>query len=136
MKISSESNYAIKILLYMSNNQNITFSGKSVVSTCHIPEKLGLRILTRLSSANLLHSTKGINGGFSFIQNPDSISLFDIIKIFDKIEISRCIDSPNHCSLKKENCVVCMEFSIIKDNLIKKFSSISLKYLIEKENTI
>lgn len=136
MKISSESDYAIRILLYMSNNKNVTFSGKNIVTICHIPEKLGLRILTRLSSANLLNSTKGINGGFTFIQNPESISLLDIIKIFNKIELSRCIDFPNRCNFKHGNCVVCKEFETIRTSLIKKFSSISLKYLIEKEKCV
>lgn len=135
MKISSESDYAIRILLYMSNNKKITLSGRDIVVACHIPEKLGLRILTRLSSADLLHSAKGINGGFTFMRSPESISLLDIIKIFDKIELSRCIDSPESCNLKHGNCIVCKEFEIIRDDLIKKFASISLKYLIEKENS-
>lgn len=135
MKILSGSDYIIRILLYMSSNKKITLSGKDIVTTCHVPEKLGLRILTRLSSTNLLHSIKGINGGFSFIRSPESISLLDIIKIFDNIKLSRCIDSLESCNLKQGNYVVYKEFKIIRDNLIKKFASISLKYLIKKENS-
>lgn len=135
MKISSEGDYAIRILLYMSSNKNTTFSGKHIVTACCIPEKLGFRVLTKLSSANLLNSTKGINGGFTFVQNPEFISLLDIIKLFDKIELSKCIDSPEHCGLRHGDCVVCREFEAIRNNLLNDLARVSLKYLLEKEKS-
>lgn len=133
MKISSESNYAIRIIFYICQTQIGIISGKDIIKNCSIPEKLGLKILTKLSTSKILLSTKGIHGGFKLGKKPADISLFDVISIFDQIEISRCIGQPEECLHGTNNCIIYNEFRNIKNDLIQNFSSISFQKLLDKK---
>ena len=133
MKISSESNYAIRIVFYICHTQSHILSGKEIIRNCSIPEKLGLKILTKLSTSKILISTKGVHGGFKVGRKPIDISLYDVISIFDQIEISRCIEKSEECVHRDNNCIIYSEFKNIKNDLIQKFSSISFQNLLDKK---
>lgn len=119
MKFNQEVNYAIKMVLLCSESI-VLIPGVEIVNQCKIPERWGKVILTKLCHHKILRSIKGKNGGFILNRHPQEINLFDIVSIFDPIEISYCISDKSFCLYRSGECSV-------YDKLT------SLKYLIENE---
>ncbi|MGL5613624.1 RrF2 family transcriptional regulator [Cetobacterium sp.] len=128
MRISVESDYAIRIILYLFKKENL-ISGLEIVEYCEIPERMGLRILTKLTASGLLKSVKGKNGGFFFPKENSDISLFDVVSLFDSFTINRCLSSPKNCTYKHGDCVVCEALKEINNDIIKSFSKVLIKDL-------
>lgn len=135
MKISIESDYAIRIILYMFKKSKL-ISGLEIVKECEIPKQMGLKILTKLVTNKLLRSIKGKKGGFYFPTENLDISLFDIINIFDGLSVNKCLSSTKNCTYKNGNCVICNVLKEINNDIVKKFSEIFIKNLCEQENNI
>lgn len=133
MKISVESDYAIRIIMYVFDKDKLT-SGLEIVGNCKIPESMGLRILTKLTTNGLLNSIKGKNGGFFFSQDKTEISLMDIISIFDNIAINRCLINSFNCQYRQGDCALCETLKEVNNDIIKSFSSILISDLWKKQN--
>lgn len=87
MKLNQETEYAIRMVILCAEHNPNLLSGTFIVETCNVPNRWGKIILTTLCSKKILNSTKGKNGGFQLNKAPKSISLFDIISIFESIAI-------------------------------------------------
>ncbi|MGL4537951.1 MAG: RrF2 family transcriptional regulator [Cetobacterium sp.] len=133
MRISVESDYAIRIILYLFKKENL-ISGLEIVEYCEIPERMGLRILTKLTASGLLKSVKGKNGGFFFPKENIDISLFDIISLTDNFTINRCLSNAKNCTYKNGDCVVCKALKEINNDIIKSFSKVLIKDLWLNKN--
>jgi len=48
-----------------------------------MPERFLLQILRSLVTHGLLHSTRGVEGGYYLVRPPDQITLRDIVEAFD-----------------------------------------------------
>lgn len=74
---SKKMEYGYIILKKLKNTtDNKVLSGKEILENTQIPYNMGLSILTELSSAGLLISTKGKNGGF--ILHKETVYLLDL----------------------------------------------------------
>lgn len=133
MKVSIESDYAIRIVLYIFNKEELV-SGLEIVKNCQIPERMGLRILTKLTTNRLLKSMKGKNGGFFFPKENIGISLFDIVSLFDNFNINKCLSNAKNCTYKSGNCAVCEALKEINNDIIKSFSKVLIKDLWKNQN--
>jgi Rrf2 family cysteine metabolism transcriptional repressor len=84
MKLTSKSEYALLALVYLARQ-----AGKraipvhTIAAAQKIPEKFLEQILLALKRARFLRSVKGQGGGFLLARDPASISLADIIRLFD-----------------------------------------------------
>lgn len=133
MKISIESDYAVRIMLYLFKKEGLIL-GLEIVKNCEIPERMGLRILTKLTASGLLRSIKGKNGGFFFPKENSEISLFDIVSLFDSFNLNKCLNNAQNCTYKKGDCVVCKALKEINNDFIKSFSKVLIKNLWKEQN--
>lgn len=132
MKLSSSTDYALRIVLWVGMNTGIN-SAKEVVENCQIPKSLGLRIITSLVHNKILKSIAGKNGGIFLERSPSSISAYDIITAIETLAIKECIDNPELCKWKKGNCSICMKIAEAKEEFIRNLKNITLEQLIELE---
>lgn len=135
MKLSAQSDYALRIVLYLSKFPGNRLASE-VVEACQIPRSLGLKIVTLLVHNNILKSSPGKNGGISLIRKPEEISVYSVICTIERLEVKDCTDDPTLCSWRKGKCSVCLEMKNIKNDFISKLKGISFKYLLEKENQL
>lgn len=132
MKFNKETDYAIRMVLLCAKNMPKLLSTTEIVNICKIPPNLGKAILTKLTNNNILESIKGKNGGIRYVQSKNTISLYDIIKIFEKIEINSCIENKNSCLYKFGNCNVCEKLKDLKLLFEKELKNIYVESLIQK----
>ena len=96
--ITREIDYAIRALCFIAGAKEKKVSVHTLVEKLKIPRPFLRKLLQVLNKKRVLRSTKGIGGGFSLALPASSISLIDIIAIFQGPF------SINECFLKKAPC--------------------------------
>lgn len=89
---------------YSSQKDAPLFSSKEVAKARGLSQPLAAKIFTQLSQAGFLISTRGPNGGYRLISPPASITLYDICKVFERIDDElQCPFGPGWCG-NREPC--------------------------------
>lgn len=138
MKITQESDYAIRIILLMSqlSEANDKIEAPKVAEFTKVPKRFTLKIMRKLAQASVINSYRGNNGGYTLNRKPEDISLKDIIEIIDgPVNINRCLHDKSICTLNaSEYCAVNETLADIQRNLLSALGNVSFKYLLEKTN--
>jgi len=134
MRITLESDYALRILTAMASYDEIT-DAKTISQDTPVTQRFTLKILHKLVQGNLVQSYKGVNGGYKLKTTPDKITLKNVIELIDgPIAIARCLDSDEGCSLNcdKSACDYHHIFDIISIDLANKLNKITIQDVIDK----
>ena len=134
MRITLESDYALRILTAMAGYNAIT-DAKTIAENTSVTQRFTLKILHKLVQGDLVQSYKGVNGGYTLKMKPEEITLKRVIELIDgPIAIARCLDSTEACSLNcdKSACDYHHIFDIISIDLANKLNKITIKDVIEK----
>jgi Rrf2 family cysteine metabolism transcriptional repressor len=131
MKLSTKSRYAVRGLLDLAVNCNSEVGLiKDIANRQTISESYLENLFTVLRAAGLLESSRGRGGGFRLAKAPHQISVLEVIETLEgSISLTRCIDSPTHCS-RSAYCVVRDVWRKSSENLKETFSSITLQDLL------
>lgn len=130
MKISSEADYAIRIVTYLYQNRDRKLK-RDIVEECEIPKDWGFSIITKLTNGNILLSTKGKNGGIEFNKEKENVTILDVITIFDNLKYDRCLSSLKNCKKDQSRCKLCTELVKINNKIIEMMSKVKIKNLTE-----
>lgn len=107
MRITQETDYAIRIMTFLYNENKKT-DAKTIASSLNIPLRFALKILRRLVMGGAVTSFKGVRGGYLAAKSPDSLSFYDVIEIIEGcITINRCMGDDYVCSYKGADTSAC-----------------------------
>ena len=135
MRITLESDYALRILTAMAGYKGVT-DAKTISDDTSVTPRFTLKILHKLVQGDLVQSYKGVNGGDKLKVGPDDITLKTVIELIDgPIAIARCLDSDEGCSLNcdKSSCDYHHIFDIISIELASKLNKITISDVINKK---
>jgi len=79
MRITTNTTYAVRCMVYLLNRRGETSSLRDVAGGTALPPNYLSKILRGLGRHGLIKSRKGRNGGYKLGRAPDSISLNDIL---------------------------------------------------------
>lgn len=105
MKISAKGRYALRLMIDLAeHNTGEYIALKDVSARQEISMKYLEQIITPLSKAGLLKSTRGPQGGYRLMRDPKDYTVGDIIRIMEgKMAPVACLeDDPNECSRMDE----------------------------------
>ena len=137
MRITLESDYALRILTAMAGYKDVT-DAKTISNDTSVTIRFTLKILHKLVQGDLVQSYKGVNGGYMLKASPEQITLKTVIELIDgPIAIARCLDSGEECSLNcdKSACDYHHIFDIISIDLANKLNKITIQDVINKDYT-
>lgn len=84
MKLSRTIVYAIQATLELARAEpNRPISCSQLAKHGNLPERFLLHVLRRLVTQGILHSTRGVDGGYFLSKTPSQITLLDIVESFD-----------------------------------------------------
>jgi Rrf2 family cysteine metabolism transcriptional repressor len=84
MKLTARSEYALLALVHLARqNPAQVVSADSIARAKAIPPKFLEQILLTLKRAKYLRSTKGQRGGYQLAKPADTVTLAEIIRLFD-----------------------------------------------------
>lgn len=101
MKISKLADYSVVILGAMASQSHDVMSSSTVTELTRLPEPTVSKVLKLLSKSDFVRSSRGINGGYALIKQPDEITVEQIIRAIDgPIALTACVDGAKpDCSL-------------------------------------
>lgn len=135
IKISTRVMYGLRAMIYMGlNYDRLPISLNEIAFNQNIPIRYIEQIFIRFKKARIIKSVRGINGGYSFNDNFDSLTLLDIVVAADGSVIPVwCLNplSKRKCPIVEE-CMVAEVWRGLAKEIEDYLSSIKLKDLVEK----
>lgn len=90
--ISKKAEYAIAALSELATSTGSHVSARSVASMQLIPPNLISQLLATMARAGWISTIRGPRGGARLERDPASISLYDVVQLFDgEMGITRCL---------------------------------------------
>lgn len=132
MRITSESDYALRILSSMAEHKEVT-DAKTLAAETSVTQRFTLKILHKLVTSGIVESYKGARGGYRLNIAPDKITLKMVIELIDgPIAIARCVDNSEGCSLNcdKASCHLHHIFDYISFDIASKLDKITISDVI------
>jgi Rrf2 family protein len=137
MRITKEADYALRIMLCLSECADDVKDAKTMSELLNVPPRFTLKILHKLMTGKLVKSYKGVNGGYKLNFPPNEITMRQIVEVIDgPLAISRCLDTDYECSHmthKKSGCYFHRMFSNINVKLADELEKITLDMALRNE---
>jgi Rrf2 family protein len=128
MKLSRTVAYAVKAMVALaSESRESPVCCKTLAESGDMPERFLLQILRTLVTHNLLHSVRGVYGGYCLARKPEEITLLEIVE---------AIDGPFSLHLPDGSpCDAAIEKSLaeLSERLRQDFADIKLSELVSEE---
>ena len=100
MQITRQADYAVRAVLYLAQLGNDKRAATSqIAEEQQIPPSFLAKIVSQLSVAGLLQTSRGARGGVSLARSPDQISLRDVVEAIDgPILLNECVADHGVCN--------------------------------------
>jgi Rrf2 family protein len=133
MQITRQADYAVRAIYYLST---LEFGNRA--STSHIAKEQNIppsflaKIISQLSVAGLLHTSRGARGGVSLARDPAEITMLDVIESIDgPILLNECVDDAHGCKFDKE-CPMRMMWIELQDDLVSRLGGSTFADFVAK----
>jgi len=136
MKLSNSSQYAIRILTYITMQNGPLISASALSEKLDIPYKFLTKIMTTLVKADLIESIRGRDGGFRLKKEANDIKIDEILNLFhDTIKKDECLLGIGQCDTQ---CRCALHDQWMKPKLLlqKMFRESSLEMISKKATKI
>lgn len=132
MQLNISTDYAIRIVLYLSSTTNRTVSSKELSEKLGISQNLIFKIGKKLNEKQILKVSAGVEGGFRLNCDSQDISIYDVITIMEKTcKINRCLEDDSYCSRDSTQiCPVRKAYGKIQTSLEESLKKITFKDLL------
>jgi Rrf2 family protein len=121
MQITRQADYAIRAVRYLSRQkENQRAATSTVAKEMKIPPSFLAKIISQLSIAGLLHTSRGARGGVTLARDPKDISLLDVVEAIDgPILLNECVGDPGNCDFSEE-CAMHPIWQEAQEALVKR----------------
>jgi len=124
---SKSSQYALRALSYLVKNPESPVLAEMIAGQENIPKSFLSKIMQGLVRAKIVSSIRGRNGGFMLAKDPKSISMFEVIDVFDDLlaEMKVCAIGWEQCS-DQNPCDLHHKYKKIREQVRQYFEKVSL----------
>lgn len=104
MQITRQADYAVRAVLYLAKiGSNQRAATSQIAQEQQIPPSFLAKIVSQLSVAGLLQTSRGARGGVSLARPPEQISLLEVVEAIDgPILLNECVTGNGVCTLGDE----------------------------------
>ena len=107
MRLTRQTNYAIRILMYCAANEGRLSRIPEIASAYSVSELFLFKILQPLVEAKLVETVRGRHGGVRLARAPESINLFDVVRVTEEnFTMAECFDSDTPDCPLVDNCAL------------------------------
>ena len=94
MRLTRQTNYAIRILMYCAANEGRLSRIPEIAAAYSVSELFLFKILQPLVEHGLVETVRGRNGGVRLGRAADAISLFDVVRVTEEnFAMAECFES-------------------------------------------
>lgn len=128
--LTKNTDYAIRALLALAAKKGSYVSARSIATEHDIPYQFLRGLLQEMIRHDLIVSKEGIQGGFMMKKDPDTISVTQLIEIFQgKVQMSECMFRKQICG-NRARCVLRHEIMRIEQVVQSEFEKVTIGKLM------
>jgi len=104
MQITRQADYAVRAMIYLAQlGPDQRAATSQIAQEKQIPPSFLAKIVSQLSVAGLLQTSRGAHGGVSLARAANQISLLDVVEAIDgPILLNDCVGDHNSCAFGDE----------------------------------
>jgi Rrf2 family protein len=133
MQITRQADYAVRAVLHlakMKKGERATTS--SIAKEQRIPPSFLAKIISQLSVAGLLHTSRGARGGVTLARDPKDITLLKVVEAIDgPIQLSECVTEDEVCPFN-DQCPIRTVWREAQDELVARLKKTDFAQLLAK----
>jgi Rrf2 family protein len=121
MQITRQADYALRAMLFLSKLEpNQRASTSQIAEEQRIPPSFLAKIISQLSIAGLIHTSRGARGGVSLARSPETINILEVVEAIDgPIALNECTNSVDGCPFG-DDCPVRPMWCDAQDDLVQR----------------
>ena len=107
MQITRQADYALRAMIFLAEMEpNQRAATSQIAEVQHIPPSFLAKIISQLSIAGLIHTSRGARGGVSLARSPEEISILEVVEAIDgPISLNECTMDVASCPFG-ESCTL------------------------------
>ena len=104
MQITRRADYALRAVLHIARHPaGERATAKEIASKQRIPLPFLAKIITRLGTAGILDTSRGVGGGVTLARPLNAISILAVIEAIDgPVELNLCVLDPSACPFPQD----------------------------------
>jgi Rrf2 family protein len=83
--ISQTAEYALRAIVYLADQDREPRTTAYIAEATQIPAGYLAKVMQSLSRARLVHSQRGLNGGFTLTKEPEELTILEIVNTVDPL---------------------------------------------------
>lgn len=137
MQITRQADYAVRAILYLSQlDPDQRAATSKVAEAQHIPPSFLAKIISQLSIAGLLHTSRGARGGVNLARDPEDVSLLEVIEAIDgPILLNECVSESSMCTFD-DDCPLRPVWCEAQEELINRLKTTNFQQLIQNQKAV
>jgi len=133
MQITRQADYAVRAVLYLARlgagNRAAT---SKIAQDQHIPPSFLAKIVSQLSIAGLLHTSRGARGGVTLARKPEDITLLDVVEAIDgPIRLNECAHADGMCAFA-DDCPLTSIWQDAQRDLVERLSGANFAQFVNQ----
>jgi Rrf2 family protein len=107
MQITRQADYALRAMHYLAKlDPSQRAATSQIADEMHIPPSFLAKIISQLSIAGLIHTSRGARGGVSMSRPPEEVSVLEVVEAIDgPITLNECTGDISDCPFG-EDCMI------------------------------
>ena len=137
MQITRQADYALRAMLYLTRlEDNERAATSQIAKDQRIPPSFLAKIISQLSIAGLIHTSRGARGGVSLARPPEEISILEVVEAIDgPLTLNQCTQHPSSCSFG-ETCPLRELWCETQTELVDRLRNTSFAYFNQSKEPV
>jgi Rrf2 family protein len=133
MQITRQADYAVRAIVYLAElGPDQRAATSHIAQEKQIPPSFLAKIVSQLSVAGLLQTSRGARGGVSLAKSPEQISLLEVVEAIDgPILLNECVADSGTC-IFGDTCPMRPVWCDAQKELVSKLNSTSFGHFVKK----
>ena len=132
MQITRQADYALRAMLFLSHlDAHQRAATSDIAKKQHIPPSFLAKIISQLSIAGLIQTSRGARGGVAMARSPEKISLLEVVEAIDgPIALNECTGNVAACQFG-EDCPLRPIWCETQLELVNKLKSTNFSQFVK-----
>lgn len=137
MQITRQADYAVRAVLFLAEQNGAGRAPTSQIAReKKIPPSFLAKIVSQLSVAGMVQTSRGARGGVALAKEPKDISLLEVVEAIDgPITLNECVIDPDGCTFGKD-CPVRSVWCDAQERLVRDLGATSFADLLNHRTSV
>jgi Rrf2 family protein len=136
MQITRQADYALRAMFYLAQLEPTQRAATSqIADEQHIPPSFLAKIISQLSIAGLIHTSRGARGGVSLARSPEEITVLEVVEAIDgPISLNECTHTTGACPFG-DNCPIRPLWCDTQVELVERLRATTFAQFLSQQQT-